>query len=63
MRRRLPRSTGFCKAAGNDFGSDFHGANRQQVALGRGKGDLHVPMAMYEELNARHLQKAKEAEQ
>lgn len=44
-------------------GSDFHGANRQQVALGRGKGDLHVPMAMYEELNARHLQKAKEAEQ
>ncbi len=31
-------------------GSDFHGENRPEIAMGRGKGGLFVPMTVYEDL-------------
>jgi len=33
-------------------GSDFHGDNKPDVALGRGKGDMAVPIRFYEQLRA-----------
>ena len=34
-------------------GSDFHGENKPDIALGTGKGDLRVPMAFFEALCCR----------
>ena len=31
-------------------GSDFHGKNKPDIALGRGRGDFFVPMEFYEGL-------------
>lgn len=31
-------------------GSDYHGANKPDIALGRGRGELEVPDAWYEAL-------------
>lgn len=33
-------------------GSDFHGANKPDIALGKGKGNLEIPYAFYEALAA-----------
>ena len=31
-------------------GSDFHGANKPDIVLGKGKGDLRVPYEWFERL-------------
>lgn len=31
-------------------GSDFHGENKPEIMLGTGKGNLHIPMKIYEDL-------------
>ncbi len=31
-------------------GSDFHGANKPDISLGSGKGNLHIPFEIYEKL-------------
>jgi 3',5'-nucleoside bisphosphate phosphatase len=52
------RQTGFCLrlAIGLDMvvsgGSDFHGSNKPQVRLGRGTGNLSVPMRVLDDLKA-----------
>ncbi len=35
-------------------GSDYHGAYKEDTALGTGRGDLAVPYAVLEELRAAH---------
>ena len=37
-------------------GSDFHGANKPDIQLGRGRGDLLVPLEVLEALKARRKQ-------
>ncbi len=51
--------TAFCLELAQKFallvtgGSDFHGANKPDIRLGQGKGHLHVPPQVYEELRER----------
>ncbi len=48
--------TAFCLEMAEEFGllvsggSDFHGANKPEIELGRGKGNLFVPYEVYEKL-------------
>ena len=35
-------------------GSDYHGANKPHIAIGRGRGDLEIPYCVLEELRQRH---------
>lgn len=46
--RQVAKRFGLCESGG----SDFHGANKPQIALGSGKGNLSVPYAFYEELKS-----------
>ncbi len=53
--------TSFCLGLAKEFGllvtggSDFHGANKPEIELGRGKGNLKVPYEVYEQLYAHWL--------
>lgn len=50
--RKLARSFGLCISGG----SDFHGANKPAIDLGRGKGNLQIPYEVLEQLrSAREL--------
>jgi len=50
--------TAFCLQMAKDFGllvsggSDFHGANKPEIELGCGKGNLAIPYRVYEDLYA-----------
>ncbi len=50
--------TAFCLSLAEEFGllvtggSDFHGANKPEIELGRGKGELKVPYEVYERFYA-----------
>ncbi|MFP4476334.1 MAG: PHP domain-containing protein [Desulfatibacillaceae bacterium] len=35
-------------------GTDFHGSRKPNISLGKGKGNLHIPYDLYEELLAEH---------
>jgi hypothetical protein len=35
-------------------GTDYHGANKPHIAIGKGKGDLHIPYTVLEGLRERH---------
>ena len=39
-------------------GSDFHGANKPDIALGTGKGSLTVPISCLQEIKSRIMQKS-----
>ena len=44
--REVCRRFGLCESGG----SDFHGANKPHIALGKGKGNLQIPYEFYERL-------------
>ena len=44
--REVCRRFGLCESGG----SDFHGANKPHIALGKGKGNLQIPYEFYEKL-------------
>lgn len=46
--RKLARSFGLCISGG----SDFHGANKPSIDLGRGKGNLRIPYELLEQLRS-----------
>lgn len=46
--RKLARSFGLCISGG----SDFHGANKPAIDLGRGKGNLRIPYELLEQLRS-----------
>lgn len=54
-----PETTAAALAVAEDFGllcsggSDFHGGNKPDIALGTGRGDLKIPAAWLEELKKR----------
>ena len=37
-------------------GSDFHGSNKPDIALGKGKGNLEIPYIFYEALRKKATQ-------
>lgn len=51
-----PETTALAKRIADDFGlkysggSDFHGGNKPDIAIGKGRGDLAIPMAWLENL-------------
>ena len=37
-------------------GSDYHGANKPHITIGKGKGDLEIPYSVLDGLRARHAE-------
>ena len=35
-------------------GTDYHGANKPHISIGRGRGELEIPYSVLEGLKARH---------
>ena len=38
-------------------GSDFHGDNKPEISMGKGKGNLFIPYQCYENLRKRYEEK------
>ena len=37
-------------------GTDYHGANKPHISIGKGKGDLEIPYSVLDGLRARHAE-------